>query len=85
MTTMICLPDASVKRETDKAVLLTVGYSHACGHGERDVWFPRSQFKIEADNVFVAAWLLSKKEREIEQDYRGFYNFHADATSMIEV
>lgn len=76
--TFIPLPDASIERETEKALLLAVGYSHACGHAEKKVWFPRSTTRMIDGTVYVAAWMLGKKEKEIRDEYPGFYNFHAD-------
>lgn len=51
-----------IKRESDKAILVTV----TTARGNRaDVWFPRSQVAIEGRVIWVADWLLDKKRAEV--------------------
>ena len=78
---MIQFTDASIAHETEKAILLEVGYSHACGHAAMKVWFPRSTVTIEAGRILVADWIVAKKEREMAAEYRGFHSFHADQSA----
>ena len=82
-TTFTHLCDASVERETEKAVLLAIGYSHACGHREIKVWFPKSQVRIDGNMILAAEWLASKKEREIADEYPGFYGFHRQSPEFL--
>ena len=54
--------EKSIRRETDKALLVTV----VTGQGDyRDVWFPKSQVEVKGHIIWVAAWLLDKKAHEV--------------------
>lgn len=73
MSELIHLCDATVERETEKAVLLDVSYDSATGCHGMKTWFPRSTLKIEGNVILVADWFLAKKERELRSELRGFY------------
>ncbi len=52
---------AKLVRETEKAVLLNVAFGDEF---QKDVWFPRSQIKLDEGCWFASAWILAAKERD---------------------
>lgn len=51
----------SIKRETEKAVLVTVEVENCAGRRAADFWFPRSQIKIEGNKLDAPVWLVRAK------------------------
>lgn len=49
---------AVVKRETEKALLVTVAYGDVA---KKDVWFPKSQAEVREDGFFATSWILDQK------------------------
>ena len=70
---MRLLRGAEVRRETQRAVLVTLGYSLCDGEPRAtDVWLPLSQVEIRDDGVAVPEWLLIAREQELsERRFRG--------------
>ena len=67
---------AQVKRETEKALLLTVNCDFYQGLKGLDLWFPKSQAAVIDDGlVNIAEWIVNKKKDEVKESYRGFICF----------
>ena len=52
---------AKLVRETEKAVLLNVSFGDEF---QKDVWFPRSQIKLDEGCWFASTGILEAKERD---------------------
>lgn len=59
--TMSQLEAAKVVKESEKAVMVSILFGDEF---RKDVWFPKSQIKIEGGKVFASDWILSQKEKE---------------------
>ena len=67
---------AQVKRETEKALLLTVNCDFHQGLKGLDLWFPKSQVTVIDDGlVNIAEWIVNRKKEEVKESYRGFICF----------
>ena len=62
--------DGAIERETEKAVLIDVTIDTATGLKGRKVWFPKSHIEITEDGIFAEAWIIEKKNEEIEDKAR---------------
>ena len=65
------LKDAVIVKETEKAVNLNILINTKKGDTKWFVWVPKSQIKIEGDRMWMAEWLISGKEDEIESQFTG--------------
>ena len=82
---MISLNNPSIKRETEKAVLVSVRYFSgkavkADRENSLDVWFPKSQIEVDGADVFVSDWILGQKSDEMKNKIDGFRGFWTDST-----
>lgn len=55
------LESAKVVRQTEKAVLVSTLFGDEF---RKDIWFPKSQIRIEDNKVFASDWILNQKEKE---------------------
>lgn len=65
----------SVKRETEKAILLDAEIDTQCGRSHAEVWFPKSRIEYLNGKVYITEaneWILDAKERELAESRRGF-------------
>lgn len=53
-----------IKKETEKAFLLTVEVETAAGRRAADLWWPKSQITIEGDTLTAPEWLVRAKLAE---------------------
>lgn len=51
----------SIKRETEKAVLVTVEVENVAARRAVDFWFPKSQIKIIENALVAPDWLVRAK------------------------
>ena len=59
------LVGSSVKRETEKAIYVSVECDGACGQFSKDVWFPKSQTEVIDGVVFASEWIVGAKEKDL--------------------
>jgi HSP20 family molecular chaperone IbpA len=69
---MLILTEATIVRETEKAVLVNAQF-HLCDGEPRgtQIWFPKSRIEIDGESIKVEAWLLNAKEDEISARFHG--------------
>jgi phage gp29-like protein len=66
----VTLLGATVKRETDKAVLVSTEIDTAVGRRDLSVWLPKSQIVVAEDgSVTAPKWLVDKKDEEARANY----------------
>ena len=54
-----------IVRETDKAVLITCEIEWAGARLGREIWFPKSQIKVEDSTLLCPAWLAKAKLNDV--------------------
>lgn len=58
--------EASVKRETEKAILVSATIDTAVGLKSKEIWLPKSCSKIiDGNHIKIKDWLWQKKNEEI--------------------
>lgn len=63
---------ATIKKETEKALLLEVFASYKNKGTSVDLWMPKSQVKQENENSFeIAEWFLKSKKEELASRVQG--------------
>lgn len=56
------LEDAQIVKESEKALRISV----MIGDERRtEVWFPKSQVEFKGEEIWVSAWILEQKDREV--------------------
>lgn len=53
-----------IKKETEKALLLTVEVESAAGRRAADFWLPKSQITVEGSTFTAPEWLVRAKLTE---------------------
>jgi hypothetical protein len=53
-----------IKKETEKALLLTVEVETAAGRRAADLWWPKSQIAVSGDTFTAPEWLVRAKLAE---------------------
>ena len=64
--------NATVKRETEKALLLDVEVDTQAGRKGRQIWFPKSQIVSKNKSTYeFPGWLVRVKEEELGSNVYG--------------
>ena len=59
------LVGATIEKETEKAVLLSVEIEFHNKRSAKSLWFPKSQLKIDESGIFATAWIMTEKKAQI--------------------
>ena len=55
------LSSALVKRETDKAILISVQAEFAHDVYNREIWLPKTQVERVEGSIYASVWILAQK------------------------
>ena len=68
---MTALKGATVAKETEKALNIQININTGQGETKWFIWAPKSQTRVEGDDIFMADWLLDSKSEEIKKEFNG--------------
>lgn len=62
------LVDATVERETEKAMMVDITFDSQLGLKGRKMWFPKSQTEVVDGAVMASAWIICQKEQQLRDE-----------------